>query len=320
MALEWGLAGWHSPDGTLQAAVEINDLEAAAHLLHDKHVDPDARDDAGYPVLLTACFGGQIEMARLLLDAGAGIDEGLESGLPGGSDIEGVTPLIAAAMEGHFAMTRALINAGAMIDRPCDRGDTALIYACAWACYLPIVQLLSSYGAHRAPPTSSDHLTAEGVVEDDAEGAPAVLAWLITSREWNTPLHHLEIIEADRARDLLRTGADIYAAVRQGGPTPLSLATEQRAANTAPAGSAADLVLHAAEPWSRQNHDLFPAEARARAVAIFRLGWLLSRQPRFAGNESILDLWEHIVMPLDVEVVRARVPAEAEIMSWAGVE
>ena len=70
----------------------------------------------------------------------------------------------------------------------------------------------------------------------------------------------------------------------------------QTAAGEAGDGSAAALVLRAAEPWSPEAHELYPGAARAWAVAVVRLGTLLSR--RFGGEEvSFLDAWRDYVMP-----------------------
>ena len=119
-----------------------------------------------------------------------------------------------------------------------------------------------------------------------ARGHDPLAAWLVDSRQWSTPLHHLRIVGAARARELLRGGADLHAAAA-GGPTPLSLAQALRAAGeAAEEGSAAWLVLQAAEPWGPRTHALFPAAARAFAVEALLLGHQLSRQPRFAGEEG----------------------------------
>ena len=49
-------------------------------------------------------------------------------------------------------------------------------------------------------------------------------------------------------------------------------------------------MLRANQPWSKGNHALFPAAARARAVEFMSLGSMLSRDPRFAGVE-MNDIW-----------------------------
>ena len=82
--------------------------------------------------------------------------------------------------------------------------------------------------------------------------------------------------------------------------------------NDAAAGrEAAGLVVDAAQPWSPQTHELWPARGRARAEALVRLGWRLSstdRSPGPFGNEaqSIMDAWRGLVM------VHALVRAEWE--------
>jgi hypothetical protein len=60
----------------------------------------------------------------------------------------------------------------------------------------------------------------------------------------------------------------------------------------------ADLVLHAAEPWSPTTHHLFPSGARARAVDMMLIGCLLSRSTRFeAQANSLFDVWMDVLMP-----------------------
>ena len=126
------------------------------------------------------------------------------------------------------------------------------------------------------------------------------------SRHWTTPLHHLATVGADRARALLRGGANLRAAAAGAdAPTPVSLAERLRAEGSAPAGSAADLVLRAAEPWSPQTHHLFPSEARERAVELTLLGAQLSRESRFddihGSAMGMRDVWMAFVVPHAVE-------------------
>ena len=129
----------------------------------------------------------------------------------------------------------------------------------------------------------------------------AIRAWLVTSRQWSTPLHHLGVLNATRARTLLRNGADVHAVAAAGSPSPLSLAQQLDAAGEVTGGSAAALVLAAAQPWSAGTHALFPAAARARAVELTLLGHRISRLPRFAGKETaIFDVWVYHAMPLAV--------------------
>lgn len=145
--------------------------------------------------------------------------------------------------------------------------------------------------------------------------------WLERTEHWISPLHHLRTISAAKAREELRSGADIrcidkdacspdvdaddeghlfvYNAVDPDTlPSPLSLAHEEEAAGRALAGSAASMVLLAAGRWSSQAHDLFPYSVRTQATELVRIGFQLSRQPRFAGStQAAMDLWVSIIMP-----------------------
>ena len=90
----------------------------------------------------------------------------------------------------------------------------------------------------------------------------------------------------------------MHATARVDGPTPLSLAHRLDAAGNAAEGTAAHLVLRAAGPWSEQTHELFPVDARARAVQLLLLGHRLSREERFFGQEmAFVDTWMNHVMP-----------------------
>eukprot|EP00966_Prymnesium_polylepis_P211011 4886486-Prymnesium_polylepis.1 len=118
-------------------------------------------------------------------------------------------------------------------------------------------------------------------------GEMAIAAWLALSRRWSTPLHHLEIIPARRARTLLRDGASIHATL-DGGPTPLSLAHDLHAAGKVTEGSPAHLVLQVASPWSPSTHDIFATAVRCRATTLLYLGYQLSNQERFFPEEHAL--------------------------------
>jgi hypothetical protein len=127
--------------------------------------------------------------------------------------------------------------------------------------------------------------------------------WLVSSRPWSTPLHHVSVIDVERARWLLRDGADIYAAESPGAPTPLSLARLEPplSGGLPPDGSAAQLVLQASLPWSPQTHELFPATARAQAVMLLRMGYLLfvkeSRFDEVGSARGLYDCWVACVIP-----------------------
>jgi len=147
---------------------------------------------------------------------------------------------------------------------------------------LAVVQLLCAYGAQRE--------TLDPKVPADCR------AWVLETSRWSTQLHHLEVIPPARVRQLLAGGADVHASdgSGDGAPTPLGLARALLARD--PAHEGASLVVAAAAPSSRTNHALFPAHARVRAAELLRLGQLLVREARFAGDEvALLDVWPIVI-------------------------
>ena len=237
----------------------------------------------GVTPLFTACEEGHTEVASLLLTNGAAVNQ---------AKGDGITPLYIACYGGHTEVASLLLTNGAAVNQADGDGTTPLFVACQEGS-LALVKLLSSYSASR---TLVNGMMAEQVA--DRLGHSDVVAWLTASRLWGTPLHHLDVIDAERARALLRDGVNLHAAAAVDGPTPLTLARALHAAGGATEGTAAHLVLQAAASWSEQTHNLFPATVRAHAVVLMVLGHRLSRQERFFGQEvSLFDVWMHHVMP-----------------------
>ena len=58
----------------------------------------------------------------------------------------------------------------------------------------------------------------------------------------------------------------------------------------------AELIVQAAAPWSAATHHLFPAAARAHAVAVLRLAFLWRREHGDGIKDALLS-----VLPLSVE-------------------
>ena len=56
------------------------------------------------------------------------------------------------------------------------------------------------------------------------------------------------------------------------------------------------LLLRAAR-WSEGSHELFPAPARAQAVAVLRLGYLRASAQYPMEAAALVDVWRHIVLP-----------------------
>ena len=85
-------------------------------------------------------------------------------------------------------------------------GETAAVLAAANG-HLDCVRLLSLHGAHRP-----ENLEANAV----SRGHIPVASWLERSREWCSALHHLDVLQPEYARRLLRQGADLHASARPG--------------------------------------------------------------------------------------------------------
>jgi len=213
------------------------------------------------------------------------------------ADKDGFWPLYVASQEGKTDCVRLCLDAGADVEATHrESGFTALLQAIKGG-HLATVQLLCFHGAKRAPPSHAPSAEALAEQEDHAN----ILAWLQRTRDYSSPLHHLELLSADQAKDMLRAGAALGARARPDAPSPLELA-ERLAKQVGAAGrEAAELVVEAALPWSPRAHRLWPAGARARAEELVRLGWQLSntaQSPGPFGNESqaVMDLWRVSVM------------------------
>jgi ankyrin repeat protein len=90
--------------------------------------------------LLVASEKGYLELARLLLDRGAFVDDaGTNNGL---------APLIFASQTGNFEIARLLLDRGANVTTPESNGITPLMRACQSG-HLAVVQLLLSRGANK---------------------------------------------------------------------------------------------------------------------------------------------------------------------------
>ena len=159
-----------------------------ARLLLEAGADKDKFDHHGQTPLHLASYNGHLEVANLLLQSGADKDQ---------FDHKDKTPLHLASGNGHLEVVRTLLEAGADKDKSDQKGDTPLHFA---SCNgrLEVVRLLLEAGADKD--------------KSDQEG--------------DTPLHlasyrgHLEV-----AKFLLEVGADKDKSNHRG-KTPLHLASE----------------------------------------------------------------------------------------------
>jgi ankyrin repeat protein/cell wall assembly regulator SMI1 len=134
------LAGWQG--APLAAAAYRGDVVTCGALLRAGAL-PDTRDQRGRTALHGAASEGHVEIAQMLLAAGAGVDA---------ADTEwGYTPLMEAAAYGHTGMVRLLLSHGADANARSGGRDTALMRAAeryeAEPEHLQTVQVLLAAGA-----------------------------------------------------------------------------------------------------------------------------------------------------------------------------
>jgi hypothetical protein len=243
----------------------------------------------GSTALIFASWEGRVECVRALLEAGA--DVALAA-------TDGWTALMGASQQGHVDCVRTLLEAGANVMQLRNDGSCAL--ECARAS-LEMLQLLCAYAPSREDVCAHP-------MHDEFVFSPECAQWLAATRRWTSQLHHFEFLPIERVRALLVAGADVHAADAEAdAPTPLSLAAARLLQGDRLDDGRAALIASAAAPWSPKTHALFPAAAKARAVEVLRIGWLLARhlQGFSAGatqmEVAFRDAWLGHVMPHAVE-------------------
>ena len=251
--------------------------------------DASCEGASGNTPLMLACHHNRPAVAALLLGAKASPEQACRGR---------ATPLYCCAFAGHFECARILLDAGASPELPSALlGDLMTPLACATTRgHLRVVQLLSSHGARRLSETIMNDAEEVAIMFGHAD----LYRWLLRSREWS-PLHHVSVLTPDRARLLLRAGADVHArvetwveaarvdvdgvpAVSDGVPeTPLELARLE-VAGAGPGLEAARLILLAAGGWTAESHELFPEQARAHAADVISVLYQIALDPRMAGG------------------------------------
>jgi ankyrin repeat protein len=139
------LLGEHSPnqeDGEghtgLQIVAATGNLQIAAILIK-AGANIDFKDRLGNTPLLLAVDRNQVEMAQLLIDVGAALDI---------ENRQGMTPLMVAASRGNAAIVQALLAKGANVRKTDFTGRDALSWA-QDSRRQSVVQLLQRAGSHR---------------------------------------------------------------------------------------------------------------------------------------------------------------------------
>lgn len=189
-----------SQSNNLIQAVENNDIEKVKDILQDSSYPIDETNDKGATPLLIATHKNYIEVAKLLIDAGADINQQdhiqdspyLYAGAQGKTEIlkymieqaepnhevvnrYGGNALIPAAEKGHLDNVKVLLQDGkANIDHQNNYGYTALIEAVALTdgsvIYQQIVQESLAYNANKElrdnyGKTALDYAKEKGYIE-----------------------------------------------------------------------------------------------------------------------------------------------------------
>ena len=176
----------NSTDLRLVEAVKEQDHEAVRALLKQR-VDVNVPQPDGATALHWATYGDALDMAGLLIDAGADVNV---------ANDYGVTPLSLACDNGAAAMVEVLLTAGADPNAARSTGETPLM-TCARTGDVDAVNLLATHGAN------------PNLKESWQEQTP--LMWAVGER-------HTEV-----ARALIEHGADVHARSK-GGFTALLIA------------------------------------------------------------------------------------------------
>jgi ankyrin repeat protein len=124
------------PAEALIQALQKSDSTAVKRLL-DAGADPNARDNGGTPVLMSAVLFAGPDSVKLLLDRGAD---------PNAANKAGATALMWAVPD--LAKTRPLIASGAAVNaRSNNTQRTPLLIAATYPASVPVLQLLLDHGA-----------------------------------------------------------------------------------------------------------------------------------------------------------------------------
>lgn len=112
---------------------------------------------------------------------------------------------------------------------------------------------------------------------------------LISSDCHHPYMEPVQVLRPERTAALLRAGASIHATADDGA-TPLALARVLHKEGRAEMGSAPELVLRSAEPWSPQNHRLFPEQVPMICLLCAESPLLTYASPLFCVHSLSLSL------------------------------
>lgn len=133
-----GLAAFAAPDAPVADAAMRGDAARVRALL-ERGEDVNATQGDGMTALHWASMNGSLELARLLLGAGAYVNAGTRIG--------DLTPLHLASKEGHGAVVAALLDAGADPSRAASNGGATPLHYAAEAGDVQAVKALIAHHA-----------------------------------------------------------------------------------------------------------------------------------------------------------------------------
>lgn len=120
------------------AELTSNDDLQVVHMLFEKAAEVTARLETPFIPLHAATRGGNIELVKLMLEEGGGINV---------ADMYGETSLMKAAEQGHLGIATLLLERGADIKMVNNGGKTTLCLA-VHSKQIDLIKLLFSYGAN----------------------------------------------------------------------------------------------------------------------------------------------------------------------------
>ncbi|KAJ8280820.1 hypothetical protein GJAV_G00059430 [Gymnothorax javanicus] len=197
----------------LHLAVEKRLRSITEVLLSRKTTNPNAKDEDLYTPLHCVALNGDDDIARLLLDRNASLNE---------PDIQGRTPCHVACQHGQESVVRVLLSRGADTQTP-SKNDWIPLHYAAWQGHLAIVKLLAKQPAANVNGQTSDGHTALHLAAH--RGQYRVARILIelgadvccVDLDGRTPLHvAAEMGHTSTARLLVKHHAPLQAKTSQG--------------------------------------------------------------------------------------------------------
>ncbi|MCD4782551.1 MAG: TolC family protein [Candidatus Eremiobacteraeota bacterium] len=175
--------------GPIFQLVEKGDIKAVGKLLNKNPNIVKKRNESEWNPLHTACFSGNIEMAKLFLKNGADINAESRTGM---------TPTYLAATEGYSQLVDMLAQKGAKLDVPAGNSLWTPLMRASTKGYVKTAEVLIKRGANIKAKSRAGWTPLHGAAEQG----------------------HMQIVKM-----LVKAGADINAKNNLG-KTPLDLAVE----------------------------------------------------------------------------------------------